>query len=72
MYGFEAMSFNIKDGFLEAIVRGYKAGLLTAIDYNNLCQCETLDDIKLQLSSTDYGNFLANGECILLKYQLLQ
>eukprot|EP00243_Klebsormidium_subtile_P003700 TRINITY_DN17291_c0_g1_i1.p1 TRINITY_DN17291_c0_g1~~TRINITY_DN17291_c0_g1_i1.p1 ORF type:complete len:354 (+),score=82.99 TRINITY_DN17291_c0_g1_i1:399-1460(+) len=60
MYGFEAMSFNIKDGFLEAIVRGYKAGLLSAIDYNNLCQCETLDDIKLQLSGTDYGNFLAN------------
>lgn len=62
MYGFEAMSFNIKDGFLEAIVRGYKAGLLSAVDYNNLCQCETLDDIKLQLSGTDYGNFLANGK----------
>lgn len=40
--------------------RGYKAGLLTSNNYQNLVQCETLDDFKLQLSSTDYGNFLAN------------
>jgi hypothetical protein len=35
----------------EAIVRGYKLGLLTPADYNNLSQCETLDDIKLYLVS---------------------
>lgn len=33
----------------EAVVRGYKLGLLTSADYNNLSQCETLDDIKLYL-----------------------
>ena len=33
----------------EAVVRGYKLGLLTTSDYNNICQCETLDDIKLYL-----------------------
>lgn len=33
----------------EGIVRGHKSGLLSAADYNNLCQCETLDDIKLNL-----------------------
>lgn len=33
----------------EAIVRGYKLGLLRHADYNNLCQCESLDDIKLYL-----------------------
>ncbi|CAM6083983.1 unnamed protein product [Calypogeia fissa] len=60
MYGFEAMTFNVHGGFLEAIVRGYRAGLLTAADYNNLCQCETLEDVKLHLSSTDYGPYLAN------------
>lgn len=60
MYGFEALTFNINDGYLEAIVRGYRAGLLTAADYNNLCQCETLDDIKLHLTGTDYGGFLQN------------
>lgn len=35
----------------EAVVRGYKLGLLTTADYNNLCQCETLEDIKLNLVS---------------------
>ncbi|CAI5976472.1 unnamed protein product [Closterium sp. NIES-65] len=60
MYGFEALTFNINDGYLEAIVRGYRSGLLTAADYNNLCQCETLDDIKLHLTGTDYGGFLQN------------
>lgn len=60
MYGFEALSFNAKDGYLEALVRGYRSGLLTASDYNNLCQCDSLDDIKLHLGTTDYGNFLQN------------
>ncbi|KAJ3223278.1 H(+)-transporting V0 sector ATPase subunit d [Clydaea vesicula] len=52
--------FNIETGYLEGIVRGYKAGILTAVNYQNLTQCETLDDLKLQLSATDYGNFLSN------------
>ncbi|XVF14223.1 hypothetical protein REPUB_Repub09cG0039700 [Reevesia pubescens] len=60
MYGFEAMTFNIHGGYLEAIVRGHRAGLLTAADYNNLCQCETLDDIKMHLSATEYGPYLQN------------
>lgn len=33
----------------EAIVRGHRGGLLTVPDYNNLTQCEALDDIKLNL-----------------------
>lgn len=64
MYGFEAMTFNIHGGYLEAIVRGYRSGLLTAADYNNLCQCETLDDIKMHLSATDYGPYLQNGNVL--------
>ena len=68
----------VSTGFLEAIVRGYKAGLLTQGHYSNLTQCETLEgapaysqelafrsylssaDFRTQLSTTDYGNFLAN------------
>lgn len=61
MYGFEALTFNIHGGYLEAIVRGHRAGLLTAADYNNLCQCESLDDIKMHLSATEYGPYLQNG-----------
>jgi V-type H+-transporting ATPase subunit d len=54
------LSFNIQDGFAEAIVRGNRSGLLTVSDYNNLGQCEVLEDVKLHLACTDYGNFLAN------------
>jgi V-type H+-transporting ATPase subunit d len=67
----------VSTGYLEGIVRGYKAGLLTQGQYANLTQCETLDgahksrlraltsitpasDFRMQLSATDYGNFLAN------------
>ncbi|CCM01874.1 uncharacterized protein FIBRA_03945 [Fibroporia radiculosa] len=52
----EALLFNVNAGFLEGIVRGYKAGLLNQGHYNNLTQCETIEG----LSATDYGNFLAN------------
>ena len=33
----------------DAVVRGHRSGLLSTADYNNLCQCESLDDIKLNL-----------------------
>ncbi|CAA7261572.1 hypothetical protein NLJ89_g6258 [Agrocybe chaxingu] len=56
----EALFFNVDNGFLEGIVRGYKAGILSANQYGNLAQCETLEDFRTQLTATDYGNFLAN------------
>ena len=55
----EGVFFNIDYGFVEGVVRGYRNGLLTSNQYVNLTQCDNLDDLKLQLSSTDYGNFLA-------------
>ncbi|KHJ87493.1 ATP synthase, subunit C, partial [Oesophagostomum dentatum] len=45
---------------LEALILGFKGCLLTQTDYANLVQCETLEDLKLHIQSTDYGNFLAN------------
>jgi len=56
----EALFFNTSSGYLEGILRGYKSGILNAAQYNNLTQCETLEDLRMQLSATDYGNFLAN------------
>ncbi|CAL1713226.1 unnamed protein product [Somion occarium] len=56
----EALFFNVDNGFLEGIIRGYKAGLLTQTHYSNLTQCETIEDFRTQLSATDYGNFLSN------------
>ena len=51
---------NIDDGYLEGLLRGYRGGILTSADYANLCQCESIDDMKMHLASTDYGNFLQN------------
>ncbi|CAE6494179.1 unnamed protein product [Rhizoctonia solani] len=56
----EALFFNVSSGFLEGVLRGYKAGLLTQSHYANLTQCESLEDLRMQLAATDYGNFLAN------------
>ncbi|GAA5970006.1 hypothetical protein JCM21900_003957 [Sporobolomyces salmonicolor] len=56
----EALLFNSHSGYLEGVIRGFKAGLLTQGQYSNLTQCETLDDFRMQLTATDYGNFLAN------------
>jgi len=54
------MTFNVDDGYPEAIVRGFRAGILNGNDYANLCQAEVLDDMKLHLATTDYGDFLQN------------
>lgn len=35
--------FNVDHGYLEGLVRGCKASLLTQQDYANLVQCETLE-----------------------------
>ncbi|XP_037131475.1 V-type proton ATPase subunit d 1-like isoform X1 [Syngnathus acus] len=56
------LTFNIDHGYLEGLVRGLKAGLLTQTDYHNLAQCDTLEDMKLHLQSTDYGTLLCSAE----------
>ncbi len=40
-----SLSFNVDAGYLEGLVRGFKAGILRQTDYLNLIQCETLDGI---------------------------
>lgn len=44
--------------YIEGIVRGYRNTLLNHQSYSNLTQCETIDDVKLQLGPA-YGDFLA-------------
>ncbi|WFD30962.1 H(+)-transporting V0 sector ATPase subunit d [Malassezia sp. CBS 17886] len=56
----EMLTFNINGGYLEGVVRGYRDAMLTGANYQALTQCETLDDLRMQLSTTDYGNFLAS------------
>lgn len=52
-------TFNMLHGFTEALVRGYKSGFLKDSDYHHLTQCDSLEDIKLNLQETDYDQFLA-------------
>ncbi|PVU97884.1 hypothetical protein BB561_000274 [Smittium simulii] len=52
--------FNVEHGYLEGIVRGYRNAFLTSQQYNNLTQCESIEDLRTQLSTTDYGSILQN------------
>eukprot|EP01092_Planopodium_desertum_P005700 TRINITY_DN23750_c0_g2_i1.p1 TRINITY_DN23750_c0_g2~~TRINITY_DN23750_c0_g2_i1.p1 ORF type:complete len:376 (-),score=95.80 TRINITY_DN23750_c0_g2_i1:43-1119(-) len=56
------LTYNINDGFMEAVCRGYRKGVLKHSDYGVLTQCDTLDDMRMYLqNSTDYGtSFLQN------------
>ncbi|OSX70535.1 hypothetical protein BU14_0728s0001, partial [Porphyra umbilicalis] len=44
------LTFNVDDGYLEAILRGYRSGILTTTDYINLTQCENLEDVRMHLT----------------------
>jgi len=57
---YEMVFYNHDDGFLEAVVRGIRGGILGSGDYVSLSQCDTLEDMKMHLQGTKYGSFLAN------------
>ncbi|XP_037537215.1 V-type proton ATPase subunit d 1-like [Nematolebias whitei] len=57
----QELSFNVDHGYLEGLVRGMKAGILTETDYQNLTQCDSLEDMKLQLQTTNYGKLLSSS-----------
>mmetsp|Transcript_9511 Transcript_9511/g.14278 ORF Transcript_9511/g.14278 Transcript_9511/m.14278 type:complete len:425 (-) Transcript_9511:69-1343(-) len=51
-------TWNMENGFLEARVRGFRSGFLTPTEYKQLMQCNTLDELKLALTDTDYGQWI--------------
>lgn len=53
-------TFNILHGFPEALVRGMRSSFLLDADYHHLTQCEALDDVKLNLTESDYGEAVAD------------
>lgn len=57
-------TFNIHHGFTEAVVRGFRSSFLGDTEYHHLTQCETLEDVKLNLQETDYGSALAADQTI--------
>jgi len=46
-----SLNFNIDNGYLEGLVRGFKAGILKHSDYANLVQCETLEGKYIMIIS---------------------
>ena len=54
-------TFNILHGLPEALVRGMRSSFLQDPDYHHLTQCETLDDIRLNLTESDYADALADS-----------
>lgn len=52
--------FNVDSGFAEGILRGFGLGFLTDAEFHHISQCDNLEDVKLNLQETDYGNFLQN------------
>eukprot|EP01036_Dinobryon_divergens_P022188 gene22188-30428_t len=53
-------TFNMQHGFVEALIRGFRSGFLQDDTYHHLTQCENLEDVKLNLQETDYGQVLSN------------
>ncbi|CAM4654659.1 unnamed protein product [Lepidochelys kempii] len=45
MSSFPELYFNVDSGYLEGLVRGFKAGVLSQGDYVNLVQCESLEGL---------------------------
>ena len=54
-------TFNILHGFPEALVRGMRSSFLKDSDYHHLTQCETLDDVRLNMTESDYSECLADS-----------
>lgn len=52
--------FNIHHGFVEALVRGMRSSFLADSDYHHITQCETLEDVKLNMTETDYADAVAD------------
>lgn len=53
-------TFNIHHGFVEALVRGMRSSFLGDADYHHITQCESLEDVKLNMTETDYADAVAD------------
>lgn len=56
--------FNMQYGFLEGFIRGMRSGFLKEADYTHLSQCDSLEDVKMNLQETDYEGFLGSETAI--------
>mmetsp|Transcript_1224 Transcript_1224/g.1734 ORF Transcript_1224/g.1734 Transcript_1224/m.1734 type:complete len:389 (+) Transcript_1224:103-1269(+) len=56
--------FNIQHGFVEGLVRGMRSSFLQDSDYHHLTQCENLDDVRLNLTESDYAEVLVDSNTL--------
>lgn len=54
----ELCLYNSKNGYLEALLRGFRRGFLTPEEYRKLTEVDTLEDLRSVLEDTDYGMFM--------------
>ena len=52
------MTFNTKDGYAEALLRGLRKGILSEQNYMALRSCNSLKDVSAAFAGTDYEEFL--------------
>lgn len=53
-------TFNVQHGFAEALLRGMRSSFLADSDYHHLTQCENLDDVRLNMTETDYSEAISD------------
>jgi len=54
----ELLTFNINDGFPEALIRGLRSSFIRKEEYDAIRDCTNLSDVKMVLEETDYLPFL--------------
>ena len=54
----ELLTFNIDDGFPEAVLRGFRGSFIRKDEYDAIKDCSSLADVKMVLEETDYLPFL--------------
>jgi V-type H+-transporting ATPase subunit d len=62
MLGLEMISFNVDEGYAEAICRSLRKGFLREETYNQLKSCSNLNEFKLVLEDTDYGPYIVKED----------
>lgn len=58
--------FNVDNGYLEGLVRGFRSGIMSRADYLNLVQCETIEGMLIGAISRSRGELYESegGVCL--------
>jgi V-type H+-transporting ATPase subunit d len=56
----DTLHYNMRYGYIDALVRDHFTHFLTEADYMQLKQADTLDDLRLHLGNAGFGDFVSN------------